>query len=621
MMAINTAVNLTPKVSDRDHSQGPEDATVVFVEYGDYECPHCKQVQSIVHDIQDEVGDRIIYVFRHFPIRSVHRDAQLAAEAAEAAAAQGKFWEMHQLLFDHQGELDEVHLIQYAAELGLDLERFKSDLLEHVYADRVQKDFLSGVRSGVNGTPTFYINGARYDGAWDQESLLEEIEKPLGVQVRQIFQRFTQLQASGGVLLLIATILALVWANSPIGDSYFDFWGTYLSISIGDFSLSENLVHWVNDGLMVLFFLVVGLEIKRELTVGELASPRRAALPIMGAIGGMLFPAAFYLVFNYGTEGESGWGIPMATDIAFTLGVLTVLGSRIPLGLKVFFTALAIVDDLGAVLVIAIFYSSEILWVNLIFAGIILLMLIVLNRMGVRRPLPYWVLGFFLWLAFFESGVHPTIAGVLLAFTIPARSGIRMAAYQDQCLSAFDEMDATADRDEVGMADRQQAAAHTLETIAERMQSPAQRLEHSLTPWATYLVIPIFALANAGVRLRGDFSALTNPIAVGIFVGLVIGKPLGVSLMAWLAVKLRLAELPHRVTWSHMYSASWLAGIGFTMSLFIASSAFSDPGLLSIAKISILLASLVAAVIGTAGMVLTTAERDKVTELESSPAT
>jgi len=507
-MSATVSSKLTPPLGERDHRLGPIDAPVTFVEFGDYQCPHCRQAQSVVRDLREHLGNRLCYVFRHFPISTSHPNAQHAAEAAEAAAAQGKFWEMHDYLYEHQVALDDEHLVQYAAELGLDTERFERELAEHVYEDRVREDFVSGVRSGVNGTPSFYINGVRYDGPWDVESLVAEMEKPLGVQVRNLFQRFTRLQASGGILLLIATLLALAWANSPWAHSYFELWETELSITLGSFSLAEHLLEWVNSGLMVVFFFVVGLEIKREITIGELASPRRAMLPLMAAVGGMLMPAAMYTVLNAGTESASGWAIPMATDIAFTLGILTVLGSRVPFSLKVFFTALAIADDLGAVLVIALFYTEEIHMAGLVLGAIFLLALIGLNAAGVRRPMPYGLLGIGLWLAFLESGIHPTIAGVLLAFTIPARTRARPQAFLAQCTAVLGGIDTAAARlaagseVEMDISDRQQAAAHSLEAIAERMQTPAQRLEHSVTPWATYLILPLFALANAGVNLR-----------------------------------------------------------------------------------------------------------------------
>jgi len=369
---------------------------------------------------------------------------------------------------------------------------------------------------------------------------------------------------------------------------------------------------------MVIFFFVVGLEIKRELTVGELASPKKAALPIIAALGGMIVPTGIYLVLNYGGEGQSGWAIPVATDIAFALSILVLLGRRIPLALKVFFTALAIADDLGAVLIIAIFYSEGIVWFSLAVGAIFLLSLLALNWLGVRRPLPYGILGVGLWLAFLQSGVHPTIAGILLAITIPSRPLVSREAFLAQCISTLRGFDA-AETDNAARihGNRQQSAAHTLETIAERIQSPAQRMEHSVTPWATYLVLPIFALANAGVALEGNLiDALTSPIALGIILGLVFGKSIGISLFTWLAIKVGIAELPARVSWPQLIGTTFLAGIGFTMSLFIANSAFDSPQLLSTAKISILMASILATAIGTPLLILSTSKRKKTTEIE-----
>jgi len=616
-MATADSPTLKPPVGDRDHIQGPADAPVTLVEYGDYECPHCRQVAPIVEQLQERFGDRLRYVFRHFPITSAHPNAQLAAEAAEAAAAQGKFWEMHDRIFEHTGPLHRQQLALFAQELDLDMERFERDLDEHVYADRVREDFLSGVRSGANGTPAFFLNGVRYDGAWDLDSLIAEIEKPLGVQVRLLFQQFTRLQASGGILLLAATVLALIWANSPWGHGYFELWETYLKIELGDLALKESLLHWVNDGLMVIFFFLVGLEIKREILVGELASLRKATLPLAAAVGGMVLPAGLYILFNRSGDGASGWGIPMATDIAFLLGLLTVLGSRVPLSLKVFFTALAIADDLGAVLVIALFYSSEISWLALGVGAIFLAALVVLNRGHVRHPLPYALLGIGLWLAFLQSGIHPTIAGVLLALTIPARTPVRASAFVAQCTAALGGLDP---EDHHAESRRQQAAAQTLEVIAERIQSPLQRLERMLNPWVAYLIVPIFALANAGVDMRGNLAdALTHPISLGIVAGLVLGKPLGITLFSWIAVRLGIADLPYGVSWRQLFAASWLAGIGFTMSLFIGSSAFSGV-LLDTAKISILVASALAAVIGFGLLLLTSSTHEEASQLEGAVA-
>ena len=309
----------------------------------------------------------------------------------------------------------------------------------------------------------------------------------------------------------------------------------------------------------------------------------------------------------------------MATDIAFMLGMLALLGNRVPISLKVFFTALAIADDLGAVLVIALFYSGEIQTVALAVAAAILAVLIMLNRLGARRPLPYGLLGIGLWLAFLESGLHPTIAGVLLAMTIPSRIRIQSAAYAAQFPSALRGLDGKGDRDE---SRRQQAAAQTLEVIAERIQSPLQRLERSLNPWVAYLILPIFAFANAGVSIGGDLvQALTHPVALGIIAGLVLGKPLGIALLSWLAVRVRLAELPEGVAWKQLFAASWLAGIGFTMSLFIAGAAFSSAALLSVSKVAILTASVLASAVGFCLLTATSPAHEGHSLLEEEEAT
>jgi NhaA family Na+:H+ antiporter len=332
----------------------------------------------------------------------------------------------------------------------------------------------------------------------------------------------------------------------------------------------------------------------------------------------MLLPALVYVLFNAGGEGQAGWGIPMATDIAFMLGLLAVLGSRVPISLKIFFTALAIADDLGAVLVIALFYSGEIQTVALVAAGLILAALIGLNRFGVRRPLPYALLGVGLWLAFLESGLHPTIAGVLLAITIPAHVKGQATAYAAQCTAALRGLGPDGDHDHDR---RQQAAAQTLEVIAEQIQSPLQRLERVLNPWVAYLILPIFAFANAGVSVQGNLlEALTHPVALGIITGLVLGKPMGITLLSWLAVRLKIAELPVGVTWKQLFTASWLAGIGFTMSLFIASSAFDSAMLLGVSKVAILVASLLASVMGFALLSVASPAKEGHSMLEESAA-
>ena len=615
-MSAERPAQLIPPVSDRDHSKGPEDSRVTLVEYGDYECPYCGQAENSVHEIQERTGDAVRLVFRHFPNRTVHPHARMAAEAAEAAGEQGKFWEMHDLLFAHQDHLEDYDIFDYARELDLDMEQFETAINEHTHSKKIREDFRSGIESGVQGTPTWFINGSRYDGAWDPESLLEAVRKPMGVRISALTSEFTRLAASGGLMLLIFSALALFWANSPFAESYVEFWHTEAGFSLGNLHLQRSLLEWVNEGLMVIFFFVLGLEIKREVTAGELASPKKAALPIAAAVGGMVVPALIYTAFNSSNPiAMQGWAIPVATDIAFTLGILTILGGRIPLSLKIFFTAMAIADDVGGILVIALFYTSEINVTALFVAALFFAALLILNRWRVFSPLPYSLLGIGLWVAFLNSGVHPTIAGVLLAVTIPTRSPPNVSRLMAQT-------DTVLNRYEYGETEvREQALVRALKTVLERMEPPAQRLEHELQPWVTYLILPIFALANAGVPLGGaDGLALLNPVSLGIILGLVLGKPIGVAAFAWLAARSGLAEKPLDISWRQFLSASVLAGIGFTISIFIAQAAFNDPRLLSNAKIGILAGSIIAAGIGWGLLYLTSPHYDTVTEAKAEPA-
>lgn len=415
------------------------------------------------------------------------------------------------------------------------------------------------------------------------------------------FKTFAQSESSAGVLLLVCTVIALIWANSPWADSYEHLLHAPVEVAFGSARLSASLLHWVNDGLMVVFFFVVGLEIKREVLVGELASPRKAALPIMAALGGMILPAAIYAAFNAGQPSISGWGVPMATDIAFALGVLALVGRGLPQSLVVFLAALAIADDLGAVLVIAVFYTASISWLALAVAGALLLGMVALNASGVRSPIPYAILGVGVWLAFLQSGVHATIAGVLAAMTIPARTRLDPDHFLESSRGILDHFDdAAEDSKETTIVNEQRyAAVEALENACERVQTPLQRLEHGLLPWVNFLILPIFALGNAGVALGGDLGAtLTSPTSLGVIFGLVVGKQVGIFGFAWLSVKVGLANLPSGARWGHVWGIACLAGIGFTMSLFVAMLAFGEGEELAHAKTAILLASLIAGVAG-----------------------
>ena len=424
-------------------------------------------------------------------------------------------------------------------------------------------------------------------------------------------QEFLREEGGGGILLLLATAVALVWANSAFAHEYELLWETPFTVGLGPWALSFPLHTWINDGLMAVFFFVVGLEIKRELLVGELSNPRKALFPVVAALGGMLVPALMYTVFNLGGPGQSGWAIPMATDIAFAIGVLSLLGKRAPFGLKIFLTAVAIADDLGAVMVIALFYSHEIIWTNLLFGALLLAILFAFNRLSVRNTLAYGLLGILLWVAFLQSGVHATIAGVLLALTIPANPRIDSRSFIKRSHSYIQvfEQAGTAETSMLTNSD-QRAAVRELERAAESVASPLQRLEHSLHPWVAYAIMPIFALANAGVHILGSETASAfNAISIGIVAGLVLGKQIGITLFAWLFTKLGLTARPRGLRWRHIYGAAWLGGIGFTMSLFITSLAFTDPEAVTAAKIGILVASALSA-IGATLVLATTPSKD-----------
>jgi NhaA family Na+:H+ antiporter len=422
------------------------------------------------------------------------------------------------------------------------------------------------------------------------------------IRILRPFQAFAENKIAGGILLLVCTAAALLWANSPWAGQYAALWHTNLSVSLAGRTLSHDLHFWVNDLLMAVFFFVVGLEIKREVLVGELASVRKAALPIAGAIGGVVVPALLYASLNARGAGAAGWGIPMATDIAFALGVLNLLGDRVPFGLQIFLTALAIVDDIVAVLVIAIFYTARIDWTLLGGAALCLGALFLLGRLGARRPLTYAVGGAILWLLVLGSGVHATVAGVALALVVPARTPLHFRDFVRRAGAILARAEQSADPNENLIASEdQQAALHALEEACESVQPPLHRMEHALHPWVTFFIMPVFALANAGVPLSSDIaSTLGEPITLGVVIGLLLGKPLGITLAAWMAVRSGLAALPDGSTWPRLHAVGWLAGIGFTMSLFIAGLAFQDEAMLNLAKVGILAASLLAGIVGSA---------------------
>ncbi|WP_458628848.1 Na+/H+ antiporter NhaA [Winogradskyella sp. PC D3.3] len=412
------------------------------------------------------------------------------------------------------------------------------------------------------------------------------------------FQKFVKIESFSGILLLLTTITALVWANSSYGDIYREIWQYDIGIVTQSFEFKKPLILWINDGLMAIFFFLIGLEIKRELLIGELNSPKKIAFPLVGALGGMLVPVIFFLVLNQNPETTRGWGIPMATDIAFSLAILNVLGKRVPLGLKVFLTAFAIVDDIGAVLVIAIFYSGSINISLLLVAIAMLVVLYVLSYKGIYSKFLMFFFGIIIWFLFLKAGIHPTVAGILLAFSVPIRQKIDTATFLEQLENVYKDIKDASVLKKPILSTEQIQHMDDLEDWSSKFQSPLQHLEHNLHGWVAYFIIPIFALANAGVLISGsenlEFALVTN-----IVICLVLGKGIGISLIVFLAKKIKLIEVPDDITFKHIIGVSFIAGIGFTMAIFIASLAFASiPEFVDSAKIGILIGSFISAIIG-----------------------
>lgn len=429
--------------------------------------------------------------------------------------------------------------------------------------------------------------------------MIKEQTKQIAKAILSPFEEFLKRQSSTGILLLIAAVIAMVWSNSSYANEYFAFWDKDFTVGFGTFKIEEPLLVWVNDGLMAIFFFVVGLEIKREVMAGELATIKDVVMPLSAAIGGMLIPALLFILVVGNSQLIHGWGIPMATDIAFSLGILSLLGSKVPLGLKVFLTALAIVDDIGAILIIALFYSNDIQWVYLEAAGGLFLLLLIFNYLDVRSVALYLFVGLFIWFCFLESGVHPTVAGVLVALTIPAKRKIKMQDFvEDTKSSLLKFKNADWPDSKVVLGKEQISAVEYIAESTKKVQSPVQSLEHVLSNITSNVVMPIFALANASIVIVANEFNLLNKVTLGVGLGLLLGKVVGVSLFSWLSVRIGWAQLPTGVSWTQIIGVGFLAGIGFTMSLFITNLAYVDAAEINSSKIGIVVGSIIAGVIG-----------------------
>ena len=578
----------------KDHVLGTPDAPIRLVEYGSYACSHCRAAHDHIVDLRDQFGDRMAYVFRHRPLPG-NDLAVAAAELAERASECGKFWRAHVALMTRSDSLQQEDLDAISREL--DLPAASSPAGKRA-ARRIRQDTKHAAAGGVVFTPTFFINGRRYDGPWDNAAFADALRGALGYRVRAAALDFVNWTPSSGILLLAATLLALLLSNSAWAPGIAAFWQREVGFAWETGGFTLPLLRWVNDGLLTIFFLVVGLEIKREFTVGHLATRQLAAMPIAASIGGMVVPAAIYLLLVPSGAWTRGWGVPIGTDTAFAVALIAAMGPRVPIELRIFLTASAIVDDIGAILIVALFYSEGLDVAYLAAALPIIAALAALNRAAVYRVAPYAVLGVMLWYCIHEGGVHATLAGVLLALFIPTRPPPNYQALMAQA----DAIVATETRrgHEEMRHTLSSAALKAIDGIHYRLESPAARLLRHVEIRSSYVVLPIFAFANAGVTIMPGLLDGRGELVLAIIAGLFVGKPVGLFAVSYAAVKLGLATKPDAYRWSQVVGAGCLAGIGFTMSLFIAGQSYPAPPDFDAAKIAIFIASILSAMLGVA---------------------
>ncbi len=580
---------------DHDHVLGPPDAELTLVEYGSYSCQHCHAVHEVIEGLRNRLGDRMRYVFRHQPVKD-NENAVRASELAEyAGETTGQFWEVHEALMEHGPVFASSDLERIARDFNLPVGPSNEAALARAKA-RVREDIASANRNGVQTTPTFFINGRRYTGAWDESSLADAMLAPLGHRIQSAAFQFVRWGPSSGLLLGLATMLALVLSNSSIGPAFLSLWETKLGFHLGASSLVLSLLDWVNHGLLTIFFIVVGLEIKREFTVGHLSTLRSGALPVIASLGGIVLPAIIFALIAP-AHLRHGWGIPIGTDTAFAVALIVLLGDRVPIELRVFLTAAVIIDDIVAIVVIALFYTGAISIGYLIAGCVVTVLLLVLNRTGIYGALPYAACGIILWFLLHEAGLHATLAGVILAVLIPTRRPANLRALMAQAATVIHQEDLHLG--EAMRAGPSETTLRALDAMHARIESPADKLLRTIEPWSSYVVLPIFALANAGVAWSSDVFYENGQLMLAITLGLVVGKATGIVSAAWLAVRSGIAVKPEAYTWRQLMGAGALGGIGFTMSLFIAGQAFTNVADYAAAKIAILVASSIAAVIGT----------------------
>jgi Na+:H+ antiporter, NhaA family len=610
----------------RDHTRGGKARSrrVAVVEYGDFLCPYCRRLGEVFQRLRHALGERLAYTYRYFPNERAHPGAELVSRAAEAAARQGRFWEMHDALFQHEPPLNRSILMEIAASLGLDIERFKRDLEDPALRQRVEEDLADGRRNGVTATPTLFVDGLRYDGAWDFYSMLEALERPVGTQFERTARAFANLPSSAGLVLLLATAAALICANSPLAPVYGRFVNAQFGIGPTPGVLSMTVAEWCSEGLLAIFFLILGLEIRREMTAGALTDRRAAVAPLLAAIGGAVVPAAVYLAFNPGVT-AAGWSVPIDTGIPFTLGILALFGSRASAGLKVYVATYAVACDVLAILVFAVFYPRTIHGEWLLAGAAAVAAMVIFNRWRVYATWPYLAATLGLWLSLHLAGVSGAVSGIAFAALLPPRPVPKAGPLLAQAATALAELEHAEHELKIAGDERRRVeqepvwdwASRNLSAAAERLLSPPERIEQAVAPWSSYVVLPLFAFTTAGVSVVADFGApYASRVLIGTALALAIGKPLGMILATWIATKARIGIFPADAAPLAFVGAAVLCGIGDPLSLLLAEQAFPGSVYAAVAKIGVLSGSALAAVLGALALTLSPAP---VTDANAGP--
>jgi len=601
----------------RDHVRGgsTRSKTSTVLIYEDFLCPYCRRLRQVLLRVRRALGERMVYVFRHYPNERSHPGSELASIAAEAAGRQGHFWEMHDALYDKEPSGSKQSLLETARSLGLDAERFEHDLDDSKLRQRVHEDLADGRRNGVTGTPTIFIDGVRYDGAWDFHSLLEALERPVGAQVQRTARAFANLPTSAGLALLIAAAAAIACANSPLKIAYNHFVNAQFSIGPTPGGLSLSIAQWCSEGLLTIFYVILGLDIRREITAGSLIDWRAAVAPLLAGVGGVVVPGIVYLVLNPGAT-SAGWLLPADTGLAFTLGMLAVFGVRASAGLKVFVATYGIANDVTSTLFMAVFYPHTFSPGWLLGAVGAIVTMAVFVRWRIYAVWPYLVATLGLWLALHLAGVFGALSGIALAAFLPMRPAPRAAPLLAQAATALEELE-QAEKELKGSGENRRRleeepvwdwAARNLRAAADRLISPAERVERATEPWSTYFVLPIFAFTAAGVSLAADFSPHgASSVFIGLVLALAIGKPIGITLTAWAAAKARIALFPADTAAMAFVGAAFLCGIADPFSFYLADLAFQASAYDSVAKVGVLAGSGLAAAFGAIALALSPA--------------